>query len=194
MNSQASILKLCSFLVLVAAATPLQRVEAQEADTGPYGSIGLEVSRFGEESGLLISFAGGYRLNGYFVGVKLYDLLNGPSFPEGDVVAQDLHLKLHVLGIEVGWTGGEKGRWRPSASVLFGGGDVSGYEDLKRDATGQSWFFVVQPTLSLGAPLQWPVLPRLDLGWRYISGSRTPGIDDEDLGGPTVGLSVRFPN
>lgn len=74
--------------------------------------------------------------------LKLYDLLNGPSFPEGEAVAQDLHLKLHVLGIEVGW----------------------------------------------------PVLPRLDLGWRYVSGSRTPGIDDEDLGGPTVGLSVRFPN
>lgn len=191
---QVRVFKLLSFLFLLVSAISLPAALAQEADTGAYGSVGLEVSRFDEELGVLISFAGGYRLNGYSVGVKLYDLLNGPSFPDGSEATQDLHLKLHLLGLEIGWTGGQKGQWRPAAAMLIGGGDTSGYEDLKRDATGQSWFFVLQPTLSLEAPLQWVVMPRLDLGWRYIVGSRTPGISDEELGGPSLGLSVRFPN
>lgn len=191
---QTRVPKLLSTLLLLASAISLPGVDAQEADTGAYGAVGLEVSRFDEEVGVLISFSGGYRLDGYFIGLRLHDLLNGPSFPEGDASVGDLHVKLHLLGLELGWTGGQKGQWRPSASVFIGGGDVSGYEDLKRDATGQSWFFFLQPTLSLGAPLQWAVLPRLDLGWRYIVGSETPGITDAALGGPSLGLSLRFPN
>lgn len=195
LNLQTRLFKLLPLFSLIVSATSPQAALARETDTGAYGTVGLEVSRFNEELGVLISFSGGYALDGYFLGLKLYDLLNGPTLPESETPpGVELHTKLHFAGLELGWTGGRRGHLRPAASLLVGGGDVSVYEDVKKDAAGQSWFFVLQPTLSLGAPLDWGVLPRLDLSWRYLMGSSTPGTGDAELGGPSLGLSVRFPN
>jgi hypothetical protein len=194
LNVRCRIPRLLSSLLLIASLAAPLRAAAQEPDAGAYGTVGMEVSLFNDEPGLLVSFAGGFRREEISVGLKLYDLLNGPAIPGGDWSAgEDRHAKLHFAGLELAWTGGSNGQWRPGAALLVGVGDVSAYADVKSDAVDQSWFFVAQPTVSLGAPVDWSVLPRLDLGWRYLAGSRTSGTSDEELGGPSLGLSVRFP-
>ena len=140
----------------------------------------------------MLSLRGGYRTaGGTSIGAELGDLLNGTPFPDqSDVAAGELRrTKMHTAGIFLGHEFTGVGSWHPSVGALLGVGDVSAYRGEKNRSVDWSWYRLVQLTVSLSGRAGARFQPRLDAGWRLVSGTRTAGTSDVLLGGPFVGVA-----
>jgi hypothetical protein len=193
-GSRASVGMVLGLLAFAFLAASASGAEEGARENGAYGAIGIEVSRLNDSIGVIASLSGGYRVNGFRLGLKLSDLLNGPEIADARAVGGlPLRTKMHLAGLELAWSGSGGGRWNTRASLFAGVGDVSSYIGSKADAGDLSWFFALQPGVSIGPSLVWPLVPRIDFAWRILSGSATAGTDDRKLGGPSVGLTWTFP-
>ena len=180
-------------MALVAMLLAGGPIKADSPRSGGYAAIELQVSTLNEGRAYIIGLSGGYQNNdGTRIGLAIYDLLNGTRFPDQHPDQPARRTKMHWGGVIVAQEFAESDDWRPAVSLVLGGGDVSAYTKKKKESFDQSWYWLVQPSVSIGYQANDSYRPELGAGWRLPLGVDTRGTSNRLLGGPFVSFNNAF--
>jgi len=167
--------------------------KAQSFDSGGYLALELQVSSLNKGLAYIVGLSGGYKTeDGTRFGLAIYDLLNGTPFPGQDPALPLRRTKMHWGGLIVAQEFAEESDWHPGVSLVLGGGDVSAYTTKKKQSSDQSWYWLLQPAVSIGYEVSTDYQPELGGGWRFPLGVNTPGTSNRLLGGPFASFNSAF--
>ncbi len=166
-------------------------------DMGGYGGPSVRVGQFNDQTGLLVGGAGGWLIDHRLtVGLAGYGLATivEPNVPGRDSMRMDL-----------GYGGGyidyqfmPDNVVHPGVHVLVGAGGMNyGRRATHHEAGSTSYestdaFFVVEPGVSAEVNLLRNLRLSVDASYRFVNGIDDPASSDEDLSGPSAGLTLKI--
>ncbi len=188
-------------LVLVMAVGVFMAVSASaqeetlldtEIESGGFGAPVVKLTQINDEVGILAGVRGGWIINRRLsIGAGGYGLAN--SIDAGVTTPDTLELEFGYGGLELEFIGFSDRLFHYTFTALIGGGSVSfrdteGNEsDIKSDA-----FFVAEPTANVVLNVTSFFRIALGAGYRLVWDVDTPGLTQEELGGPTATLTFKF--
>lgn len=164
--------------------------------SGGYGGPAVRLSAI---EGDFAAFFGGY--GAWFINKKFsiggggFGLVSNYPVPEADRVdpTLDMHYDIGYGGLLLGYTLNSDRILHIHTDFLIGGGGIEQDFEGTDDFSGtESNFFVFEP----GAHLEINIAPFLratgGITYRLVSGSDTRGIQDNDLSGMSLAVSLKF--
>lgn len=179
-------------LVLTMGLTFNNLSYTQSIKKGSFAAISLQGTSVNKGFGVVVGFSAGYKNNtGVIIGLELYDLLNGPPFPDQQEVLPEnfRRSKMHMGGINLGYELPSQKETRLRISTLVGLGDISAYTVKKKDSQDNSVYFVAMPKISMSFQSLGNVRMYLDAGYRLPYGVNTNGTGDKLLRGFFLGIA-----
>lgn len=165
-------------------------------EMGGYGGPSVRLGEFNGTPGLLVGGMGGWLIDHRLtIGAAGYGLATvvEPTLPGGD-----------TLRLDLGYGGGfidyqffPDNVIHAGAHVLVGAGGIDytrrGQDHDNNDHLGVGdAFFIVEPGISAEVNILRNLRLQATASYRVVSGVETPGTSNEDLSGPSAGLTLKI--
>lgn len=194
-------MKSIALALLLVVLSPFS-LSSKEAETlvgdkvthGGFGGPVLRFSRFDGQTGFMMGGHGGWIINRRFViGGGAYGLLgDGIGVPFTPSVGGNAYLSFGYAGLELQYFERPLKLVHLTFSTLIGGGGTEYRQGGGAQLTGSSAVFVVEPGAGLALNVSKKIRLSATGSYRFVNGVSLSGLDDGDLSGPAVALSLDF--
>lgn len=166
-------------------------------DHGGYGGPSLKVAPIKNEAGIFVGGYGGWFINHCFmIGGGGYGLVSELKAPVPGPKGETLYYEMGYGGLILEYVNNSHKLVHFTINTLIGAGGL-GYRykisegDWPFNYTDDS-FFIFEPGINVELNVSSHFRVGLGAGYRYIEGTQSEGITDEDLSGVYANLTFKF--
>ena len=174
----------------------------------------MKQTQFNEETATLAGFRGAWIIDHSFsIGAGFYGLASDLESGQKDEDGEDLFYQMGYLGIEMEYIHNYSSMVHFTTTLLVGGGSIGletncmrkGFhnecdcddddDDTDNDddeLMNKNGFSVIEPTLGVDINIGQHFVTSLGVGYRFVTGIKSNGLENEDVGGPTASLTLKF--
>ena len=181
---------LMMFLVAGQALAGDEVLVGGNIDSGGYGGPVIKISQINGETAVLMGGYGGWLINHTFlVGGGFFGLTNEIEAP---ITGEKYYFDLGYSGLVLEYINNSHKLVHYSVGTLIGAGEVEYDSKTSKEDYDSDTIFVVEPGINLELNVTSSFRLGFGVSYRYVSGVRLEGINDEDLSGATANLTLKF--